>query len=179
MASGTYYPAVSGDDGYWYGGQFYNSFDYCSLGDNGADGCNTFIRFANVTIPQGSTITSAYIKGTAKENNTEAVLLNIYGNDVDNAVAPTSAAEGNSLVDTTAFVVWDFTPAWTSGSQYDTPSLVTILQEIVDRGSFASGNAIQIVIYDDGSTSGHDPQFSAIDYDGGSEKAELHVEWTE
>jgi len=175
MASGTFYPAASGDDGHEKSSSLYPAIDNVNFGDTGS-ATHAYIRFANVTIPQGSTITAAFIRLTCHISQSDTpVNTNIYFNDHDNAVAPTNATEFDNLVDTTAFTAWDDIVAWTDGTQYDTLSLVDELQEVVNRGGFASGNAVMAMIYDDGSTGYR--VFSAFDFDGGSEKAELHVEW--
>jgi len=178
MPSGTFYPAVSGDNGHRNSSFFEDTLDYCVIGRGTKDN-DAWLRFANVTIPQGSTITAAFMRLKCHQNQSgTAVNTNIYFNDHDNAVAPTDDIEFGNLVKTTAFTPWDAIATWTDGIQYDTPSLVDELQEIVNRGSFASGNAVMAIIYNDGSDDAAKRLFSAIDFDGGSEKPELHVEWS-
>lgn len=111
----------------------------------------SFIRFPNVTVPQGATITSAYLYITADGTvGTQPWLTKIYGNDVDNATAPTTFAGYDALVRTTAAVDWDPT-VWTTATEYQSPDISSIIQEIVDRGSWASGNAMQLLwVGDDG-----------------------------
>ncbi|MFQ6070095.1 MAG: DUF2341 domain-containing protein, partial [Candidatus Aminicenantales bacterium] len=52
------------------------------------------IRFQNVTLPQGATITSAYIQFTVDETDSGTTNLTIYGEDTDNA-STFSSTTGN------------------------------------------------------------------------------------
>jgi hypothetical protein len=179
MGSGTFYPAAGADDGYWMtGGSLWASRDYCSFGDFYGD-FSSFFRFANVTIPPGSIITSAFIRLTAQEAQSGIPCnVNIYFNNEDDATNPTSSAEAAGKA-VTAKIDWDDIPAFTEGVSYDTPELNTILQTVVDRGGFSSGNHILVFIKEEGETGS--PvwrKVSSIEYLSGAEKAELHVGWT-
>lgn len=176
MASGTFYPAVSADDGKWKSAEFNSNYNDFVFGHDG-NSVHSFIRFLNVTIPAGSTITSAYIRFTAAQTlSGNTVNVKISFNDVDDAVAPTNVAGADALVLTAAKVDWNAIAAWTDGNTYDTPSIVTAIQEIVDRGGWSSGNAMMGLVKDNSASSYRKP--SAVDYSSGAEKAELHVEWT-
>jgi hypothetical protein len=176
MASGTYYPAASGDDGYWDSNGFFGDNDYLVIGKSTVSR-HSFVRFPSVTIPQGSIVSEAYIRFTAQDTDSSTVVnANIYFNNVDNAVAPTSIGEGDGLALTSA-VAWSAIAAWTNDTQYNTPELKTILQTVIDRGSWSSNNAIQIVIKNNGSSGSARRLPSSFELLGGAEKAELHVTW--
>ena len=178
MGSGIYYPAVGGDDG-WSAplSGFSSGANFQVLGDWGAENFNDFIRFANVTVPQGVTIIEAYVTFTAYATLSGATCnVNCYFNDIDDAVAPTNNVQFDAL-DLTDAVAWDAIPTWTNGSQYDTPSLVSIFQDIVDRGGWEDGNAVQLILKDNGSSDSAYRQPSTINFVSGAEKAELHVTW--
>jgi hypothetical protein len=177
MASGTFYPAVSGDDGYFFTINFMNSGDRLFIGDSTGNNINIFIRFPNVTIPAGAAISEAYIRFTSFNTQSSITLNeNCYFNNVDNAVAPTNASEAGALVLTSA-IAWNNLGAWTDDVQYDTPELKTILQTVISRGGWSSGQAIQGVLKDNGSDTNATRDASSIDYVSGAEKAELHVTW--
>ncbi len=114
------------------------------------------LRFQNVTIPQGATITDAYIQFTVDETTSGTTNLTIYGEDTDNA--PTfTAADYNitSRLKTTASVAWNNVPAWTSvndaGADQQTPDISSIIQKIVSRAGWVSGNDIVIIVDGTGS----------------------------
>jgi len=106
------------------------------------------LRFTNVTIPRGVTITSAYLRGKSEENNTDDVYLKIYGIDEDNTADFSSTQIGRAK--TTAAIDWDMTSV-TEDTTYTSPDIKNIVQEIIDRDGWASGNAMGFYIEDDGS----------------------------
>jgi hypothetical protein len=179
MASGTFYPAASGDDGYREGATtFATSWDGVVIGNYDASAYKLFVRFNGVAIPQGATITECYVRFTAFGNTSvDTVLSNIYFNDADNPVAPTTYGEFDAL-SLTSEVVWDGLEAWTDGVQYNTPELKTILQTVVNRSGFTSGNTVILIVTDDGSNSGAHRSPSCYNVSAGAEKAELHVTWS-
>ena len=136
------------------------------------------LRFSNVNIPQGATITKAYVQFTAdKDNQSAAASYTIKGEDVDNASVFTNAngnLSGRSF--TSANVNWNNIPAWnTAGESTDaqkTPDLTSILQEIVDKQGWSSGNSLSLFV------TGSSGKRSAITYDNDSQKAaKLFVEF--
>ena len=177
MASGTFYPAVNADDGHRNTGGFSTSASSAPIGNGGGWTHNLFVRFPSVTIPQGAVITGAFIRFTAYNSNANVNCnLNCYFEDSNNAAAPTDAASFDALALTGA-VAWNGVAAWTDGVQYDTPSLISILQNIINKGDWSSGNAVQIVIKNNSSTANAVRYISTINYVSGAEKAELHVTW--
>lgn len=148
--------AVSGDDGRTFPPtNFSNSGTNIPLGHNGGAAFDSFYRFPDVTIPQDATIISAKITFVAfndQSNNT--MRNNIYCNDIDDAVAPTTGAGHNALARTTSFSAWDGEESWTENVTYETPDFRAAVQEVVSRGSWSSGNALMVLIDDDGSDSG-------------------------
>ena len=115
--------------------------------------CNTTnqpaFRFVGITIPQAAEITAATIQFTASAAQSTAVSVRIYGQAADNAATFTTTAFNiTGRPKTTAFVDWAI-PAFTASARtaaQQTPDLTTIIQEIVDRGSWTSGNAIAFML---------------------------------
>jgi len=109
------------------------------------------MRFQNITIPQGATITNGYIQFTADETNSGQTDLRFYGEDADNTSTFTSTS-GNitSRTKTTASVDWNSIPSWTSvgdaGTDQQTPNLSSIIQEIVGRAGWSSGNSMVVIV---------------------------------
>jgi len=107
-------------------------------------------RFNGLTIPQGATINSADIQFTANGNDADATSLTIFGEDADNAVTFTTATNNiSSRTQTTASVAWNSLPSWTdnaAGTAQKTSDLKTIVQEIVDRSGWSSGNSMSFII---------------------------------
>lgn len=141
------------------------------------------VRFQNVTIPSGATISTAYIEFQADEANNNNVVIDIVGIDVDNAAQFNSnnsnisdRIDGTISSNTTANSSWTFTSAnaWSvgeRGADTRTPSIITIVQEIVDRGGWSSGNSMAFV-FSKASGSG---KRVAEDGDSSGQGAVLHV----
>ena len=107
------------------------------------------IRFTGVAVPPSATVTSATVRFTADEVTTGAVTNTIVGQDVNNAgTFVKSSLNISSRVRTTAAVNWN-AQAWStigaSGPPQTTSDLSPIVQEIVDRGGWAQGNAIAFI----------------------------------
>ena len=143
-------------------------------------------RFTNVTIPKGATIVSAYLTLRSSQSMAGTVVnTRISAEDVDN---PPTFADDKAAFDarwanrTTARVDWDAIPAWTSGTDYNSPEIKTVIQEIVNRAGWASGNAIVIFWEDFEYRSTHDTNYCArrgYSYDGSATYApKLHIEYS-
>lgn len=151
MATFTGRPAVSGDDGHVWSSSINIVSVYSLIGHYDGVPFSNFIRIPNVTVPQGADISLAKLTFKAYNSRSDNTLrLNIFLNDEDDAVAPTTKAQYDGKARTTAFVAWDGEEAWSINSLYDTPDFKSAVQEVVDRGSWASGNAIMVLIDDDG-----------------------------
>ena len=172
--SGTYYPLAESDDGSFTKTGTTSWFNSANptIRLQGSAGYYGFIRFNNINILPGSTINSAYIRFKADWNDSDSMNLSYYGNDVDDAVAPTDVYVARSLTLTTAHVTQSMV-AWTTGSFYNSDDLSTIIQEVIDRaGWLVSDYAITIIMQPDtGNRS-----FVATGY---VVPAELHIDWTE
>lgn len=155
MSTFTGRPAVSGDDGCSKVGFININWNYVYIGDDTVAPFDSFFRVPNVGITQAANIISAKLTCKAFDNRAvDTVRMNIYMNDEDNAVAPTLRAQHAAKSRTTAFAVWDGEEHWVTDNLYDTPDFAAAVQEVVDRGSWAAGNALMILIDDDGSDSG-------------------------
>lgn len=107
------------------------------------------MRFLGVTVPQGATINSAYLTIVSSgADSTTTVNSKLRGAAVDNATMATTTGGGLGSFEnppfTTAIVNWDGIATFTNGGTYTTPDISTIIQEIVNRVGWVSGNAIAI-----------------------------------
>ena len=132
-------------------------------------------RFQNVTIPQGSTVDTAYLIFKSESSNTETTHLTIFGDDVNNSVTFSSSNKLSTRSLTSASVTWSSVANWSSGGTHNSPEIKTIVQEIVDRGSWSSGNSLSILFRSDDTNGKRLPHAR----DGSSSNsAKLHVEYT-
>lgn len=178
-------PGASGDDGSNRTGSFSSGSILLLVGattDPVSWSC--FMRIPNVTIPNADTVDVANLTFTGRAGNSGVVVrTNIYAHKSDDAVAPTSEAEFDTIVAselTTNFAVWDGLGAWVLDAEFTSPSIVSPVQEIVDQGGWSSGNAMQFLWLDDGSDTTADTRRRPYSYDGDTAKAvKFHAEYTE
>ena len=129
-------------------------------------------RFTNITIPQGATIDNGtHLTLRCRTSRTGTVVRSrISAEDVDDAVTFSTSANFDTryAARTTARVDWDGIGAQTAGVDYDSPEIKTVIQEITDRGGWASGQDIVIFWedFDDRSTHATDCLRQAQSYNG-------------
>ena len=138
------------------------------------DGHDQFvgIRFRDVQIPRGATIVNAYIEFRADESQSGATSLVFQGQAANNpGTFNNTSYDISSRNRTTASMNWNNVPAWNSNGTYQTPNMATVIQEIVNRGGWSSGNSMVIII----SGSGHR---TAESHNGNRSRAALlHIEY--
>jgi hypothetical protein len=108
------------------------------------------LRFNWIDLPAGVSITNAYIQFTVDEADSEETNLFIHGEDVDDAAAFwININDISSRTKTTASVSWNPEP-WLvvgeSGPDQRTPNLASLIQEIIERPGWTSGNSIVFII---------------------------------
>ena len=108
------------------------------------------VLFTNVTIPNAATIDDANVDFEVGSASFDDVVATIYGNDVDSASTFTTTNNDiSSRALTDANVSWNVTSLGTGIKS--TPDIKSIIQEIVNRAGWSSGNSIAILF--DGGTS--------------------------
>jgi hypothetical protein len=134
------------------------------------------IRFTNVQLAAQSTIIGAHVQFQVDEVSTDAANLVVSGHASDDAAIFVQVnGDVTNRTKTTATVPWT-PPAWSStgvaGADQKTPNISSILQEIVDRPGWSSGNSIVLMIDGTG-------RRAAESYNGDSSAAPLlHVDYS-
>lgn len=106
-------------------------------------------RFINITIPQGATILDGTHLTPCSSGNLTTTGANsrVSAENVDNA--PTFADDKVAFDArwanrTAARVDWDNIPNWTRYVWYDSPEIKAVIQEVINRPGWVSGNSIVI-----------------------------------
>jgi hypothetical protein len=167
--------AVGTDDAFeWSSGKISRTGGDLELGFDTPKGMATTlgVRFAGITVPQGATITRAYVQFQADERNSSAASFTVHAQSSDNAAGFTSTTFSiSSRPRTTASATWA-PPAWTAGvagPDQRTSDLSAVLQEVVDRPGWSAGNALAVIITGTG-------RRTAEAFEGGPEPI-LHLEY--
>jgi PKD repeat protein/uncharacterized protein YjiK len=133
------------------------------------------MRFNGINIPPGTTIFSAYIQFQADETHSEATLLTLQAEATDNAATFVDSDWNiSSRSRTAASVSWSPVP-WTTtgaaGADQRTPDISSLIQEVVNRPGWSSGNSLAIIVTGTG-------ERVAESYNGvASAAALLHVDY--
>lgn len=128
-------------------------------------------RFTGVTIPQGATINSA--KLTVRTTANDDPDLDIYGQAADDAATfTTSSYDISGRARTTAKTNWTATDVGTA-RLVDTPDFKGVIQEIVNRSGWSSGNALVIITISLSSAT-----LSCRAWDQGSTPPEITIDYT-
>jgi len=177
--SSTTYPGANADDVYTRNAaaSIYDA-DNLHWGENTGQVRDSGIRFLNHLIPKDANIISAFVRLTAYANNSSSALKSVIAaENTDEPAAFSTFADFDGRGFSTAQVTWDDLPSWVDGTQYDTPDIAAIIDEVTSYTNWTSGDDIVIFLNDDGSADNQHRQPSAYNYNGGSEKPELHITW--
>jgi len=176
------------------GWKFTKTETYYQVGRiNSVYGYGAGLRFQNVLIPQGATIARAYLKLVSSEDKNPAAIVKsvIIGEAADNATAFSTLedyqARRGTVVGgpnddhiTSNYTLWDYLEGWYAGYQYESLDISAVIQEIVDRPGWESGNSL-VLFWDDHanrSTSYTNNYRRAYGYGGSPANAPvLHVEY--
>lgn len=109
---------------------------------------NGGLRFHNVNIPQGAKIVSAVLK-MCSDHTCEGTgaRWNIYGQNAGDCDEFSTKEEFEARPKTVANVDTGFFPGWVEGQWYESPEISAIIQEIVNRPDWESGNALALLLF--------------------------------
>lgn len=130
-------------------------------------------RFTGINVPKGATITAAYMQLCPQYTYPAGGSYTIQGEASDNAAAFADSANNiSSRSKTSASAAWA-PGAWTQFVYVNTPDLKSIVQEIVNRSGWVSGNSMVFIAPYNGST---DKKLCSYEYNS-SRAAKLHIEY--
>jgi len=133
------------------------------------------VRFNGIAIPQGASISNAYLQFQADESHSVATTLAIKGQAADNAPGfTTNNFDVSSRPTTAASAAWS-PGAWLAvgdaGLAQRTTNLASIIQEIVGRSGWASSNSLALFV------TGSGRRVAVSHNQIPAAAALLHVEW--
>ena len=170
----TYVISASADDAYYLiGYQFSNNSTLGYLKSSLYD-TYTGLRFDGATIPVGATIDHAYISLYGSDAvDANSYLSTIYGIDADDYGAFTNSGTLTGATVTTAYSNWDMNNL-EGGAWRNTTNLKSVVQEIVSRGGWVSGNALAFRL--SSAISAHGSRsFRTYDYTGATYDPKIYV----
>jgi len=165
--------ASSSDDAHDNTAPFYNdTADSVTLGKDTAAWTGGF-RFTNITIPKNSTIVSARLTllPFITANNAGDAVLKYYADATDNSATFSSGDAPSDRTKTASFATQTYTTPPSIGVTFNSPDLSSVIQEVVNRPSWTSGNALSIIV--DGADSDVNNSISVVSYDKDTTNAAL------
>jgi hypothetical protein len=122
-------------------------------------------RFASVSLPKTAKVTSAHLSLAYNWASASQVNTVLYGEASDKSVTFSTATSNlSSRVHTSNSVLWNnllISSTW--GQEQVSPDITSIVQEIVSRPNWVSGNPITIFQYQSGSAQG---TWEAVSFEG-------------
>lgn len=173
----NYQTSSSGDDCYWTDG----GSTYYSTTTTFPIGRYTYLyknamRFVGVTIPDGATIDEAYISIYYHAHNGTPAEGSLKFEDAAAPTQITDQADGQSRTLTTASI--GYTPP-TSGTWNNSPSIISIIEELMSSYSYESGAAMQCIITGGGVSGLNRADCRTYNYTGNTYGPKLYIEYSE
>lgn len=128
------------------------------------DTYKNFMRFTGIAATQGQDCTAATITFKASYDfSTTTINCAIFGIDEDDTAAPTSLEEivADCGLHHATHVHWYEIPAWTLGSTYVTPDLSAIVDVLLARANWVTGDPLQFHVDNDGTTANYKYRYAA------------------
>jgi hypothetical protein len=142
------------DQGFEGNPSWFPASSWINVGANGGRLYNSYTLIRNVTIPQGATITSAYVRHEQYSLENVVATTRIHAHDADDSTTPTvnqlryssvSSPSNGGWYLTSSSVLWTC-PAGASEAPVSTPSIIDVIQEVVNRPGWSSGNDLNIIM---------------------------------
>lgn len=167
------------DDSTYWNSTFDSTDNGPYLGNNANIPTYHFFLFQNIAINRGSTINSAALSLTLLGSGGNTVHVRIKAQDTGAATAPASAGDFVSKQGqlTSAYADWD-PPSGNWGDVIASPDLTSIIQAIINRSDWSSGNSILLYIGDNGSDAYSNRRFASGDFSGSEAKPTLSINFT-
>ncbi|GAA4276210.1 fibronectin type III domain-containing protein [Aquimarina mytili] len=132
------------------------------------------LRFRSVRLPKNATITNAYLQFTADESNSAAAELEISLHNNSNSPAFSSSNKVSDRVTFSNKVIWK-PQSWSrnqSGNAQRSPDLKEMIQDLVNKSGWVSGNNASFIILGKGNSLNNTSAKRVADsYEGGASKA--------
>ena len=172
--SNTWQVNNDANDMYTFGGTVREDRAYVYTNYLDASSLYSGYRFTGIDIPQGSIISSAYLFLYGYQTEQLDIDCVLYGEDTDDS----TVLEGGTLLDDRD--ITDASVSWSTPNLelyfVSSPDIKTVIQEIISRVGWESGNSLSIITNDIQSS----VSSSSVDYAGEPTKAaKLEVTWEE
>ena len=141
----------SSDDVYEDGTSFGTGDANSWLGNAGSTSASfTGLRFAGLNIPQGASITSARLRVYSTQSQWVGLEMTIAAQAADNAPTFSSTSRPSARPLTVQQVRHNSDTQWAASTWYTLDEMAPVVQEVISRPGWQSGNALALVIKGNG-----------------------------
>ena len=103
-------------------------------------------RFNNVQIPRSAHLKYAYLTFTVDGTYTVPVNVQIYGEATGNSATFTLSSPPVNRPTTNDATLWNIVDEWVLGKRRTAPQLSSVIQEIIDRQDWNTGNSLSLIV---------------------------------
>ncbi|MEO8611280.1 MAG: galactose oxidase-like domain-containing protein [Chloroflexota bacterium] len=137
---------TAGDDVNEVNGALESSTSTVWIGNGGAIGASyTGLRFTNIQIPPGATITSAHLEFDSAQTQWISLSLQMSAEAADNSAAFTSSSRPSQRP-LTAIVTHTSDLNWTVNNWYSLNEMGNVIQQVIGRSGWHSGNSLSVIL---------------------------------
>ncbi|MEE9366732.1 MAG: hypothetical protein V3W44_08605 [Dehalococcoidales bacterium] len=151
----------------------------CAAGQSGGEIFGSAMRFIDVVVPAGAIFTVAYLTFTPDFTESgHTFSSSFWAHAADNSPQIITDANWHAIVDanlTATSVATGDLGTWTDDVEEQSPSLVSLFQEMVDNG-YLDSEVAHIIWLDTGSTNGALRSAHQVE-DSAAKATKLHLEW--
>jgi hypothetical protein len=104
------------------------------------------LRFTGVAIPAHATISSAHVDVVSSQTQWNAYSMTIAADATGNSAALTSSSTPSQRALTTATVTHNDDVLWVADATYSLDDMTAVIQELVSRPDWVSGNAMSVIM---------------------------------
>jgi len=154
-ANATFQIASSADGVNEDGSTYTSNSSTIWLGNGGSKTASfTGIRFTNVSIPKGATITSAKLRVYSSTSQWISISMSMAADLSANSPAFSTSNKPSQRGLTTQKVSYSSNVSWSANTWYSLDEIAAVVQEIVNQAGWQSGNSLSIILKGTGNSWG-------------------------
>jgi len=165
----TYQVSASADDGYAWSVTEQDISSYLVIGDDRTYSTPFYMsamRFTNIGIPRSAAIINARLKISSTNERYRGQIYGLIQAEAADDAADFTARYIGEIVKTTAATDWDHKDNWSANTYYTSPDISGVIQEVVSRDGWNSGNSMAIC-YSTRADSGKSRMFGSFETGAG------------
>jgi hypothetical protein len=156
QAANTTFQVTSSSDDVNEDGSTYSSNSATIWIGNGSSASSSFtgLRFTNISVPSGATITSARLKVYSSQSQWLSIKFSMAGELTPGSATFSSTSKPSQRTLTVQKINHNSNVSWSANTWYLLDEIAPVVQEIVNQSGWQSGNSLSIILKGTGSAWG-------------------------